>query len=34
MDKKYQSCQVLLADIYQIFKKIRRETFSIIIFVP
>ncbi len=34
MDKKYQSCQVLLADIYQIFKKIRRESFSIIIFVP
>ena len=34
MDKKYQSCKALLADIYQVFKKIRKESFSIIIFVP
>jgi hypothetical protein len=34
MEKKYQSCQMLLSDIYQIFKRIRRENFSIIIFVP
>lgn len=34
MDKKYLSCQALLSDIYQVFKKVRRENFSIIIFVP
>jgi hypothetical protein len=35
MEKKYQSCKVLLSDIYQVFKKLRREQlFSIIIFVP
>jgi hypothetical protein len=34
MDRKYQSCRALLSDIYQAFKKIRREPFSIIIFVP
>ena len=34
MDRKYQSCRALLSDIYQVFKKIKREAFSIIIFVP
>jgi hypothetical protein len=34
MERKYQSCRVLLADIYQVFKRIRREHFAIIIFVP
>ena len=34
MEKKYQSCRLFLSDIYQIFKKIKREPFSIIIFVP
>ena len=34
MDRKYQSCRALLSDIYQAYKKIKREPFSIIIFVP
>lgn len=34
MDRKYQSCRGFLTDIYQAFKKLRREPFSIIIFVP
>ena len=34
MEKKYQSCRLFLSDIYQVFKKVRREPFSIIIFVP
>ena len=34
MDRKYQSCRALLSDIYQVFKKVKREPFSIIIFVP
>lgn len=34
MERKYQSCRGFLSDIYQVFKKLRREPFSIIIFVP
>lgn len=34
MDRKYQSCKSFLSDVYQAFKKVRREPFSIIIFVP
>ena len=34
MERKYQSCRALLGDIYQVFKKVKREPFSIIIFVP
>ena len=34
MEKKYQCAKSMLADIYQTFKKIKREAFSIIVFVP
>lgn len=34
MERKYQSCRGFLSDIYQAFKRLRREPFSVIIFVP
>jgi hypothetical protein len=34
MEKKYQCAKAMLADVYQAFKKCKKEAFSIIIFVP
>ena len=34
MEKKYQCSKTMLNDIYQIFKKNKKEAFSVIIFVP
>ena len=34
MEKKYQCAKALLADVYQIFKRNKKEAFSVIIFVP
>ena len=34
MERKYQCAKALLSDVYQSFKKIKREAFSVIIFVP
>jgi len=34
MEKKYQCSKLMLSDIYQIFKKTKKESFSIIVFVP
>ena len=34
MERKYHCAKALLADVYQCFKKIKREAFSVIIFVP
>lgn len=34
MEKKYQCAKTMLNDIYQVFRKIKKEPFAIIIFVP
>ena len=34
MEKKYQCAKALLADVYQVFKRNKKEAFSVIIFVP
>ena len=34
MEAKYQSAKLLLSHVYQKFKKLKNENFSIIIFVP
>ena len=34
MEKKYLCSKAMLSDIYLIFKKIKKESFAIIIFVP
>lgn len=34
MEKKYQCAKALLSDVYQAFKKNKKEAFSVIIFVP
>ena len=34
MEKKYQCAKTMLAEVYQVFKRIKKEAFSIIIFVP
>ena len=34
MDRKYQSAKLLLTEVHQKFKKLKNESFSIIIFVP
>ena len=34
MERKYLCAKAMLAEVYQCFKKIKREAFSVIIFVP
>ncbi len=34
MEKKYQCAKAMLSEVYQAFKKNKKEAFSVIIFVP